>query len=160
MHTHGITDIASSAQAAEALRPIAGPFAFALFALGIIGTGMLAVPVLSGSAAYALAETLQWPSGLARLPFQAKAFYGTIAIATLIGVAFNLLPIDPMKALFWAAVLNGVVAVPIMVITMIMAPQRQVMGNFTLPPLLHGMGWLATAVMAAVVIALVVTWNA
>lgn len=159
LHLHGITDIASSAQAAEALRPIAGPFAFGLFALGIIGTGMLAVPVLSGSAAYALAETLQWPSGLARLPFQAKAFYGTIAVATLIGVAFNLLPIDPMKALFWAAVLNGVVAVPIMVITMIMARQRQVMGNFTLPRFLHGMGWLATAVMAAVVVALFVTWN-
>jgi Mn2+/Fe2+ NRAMP family transporter len=159
LHAHGVTDIASSAQAAEALRPIAGPFAFGLFALGIIGTGMLAVPVLSGSAAYALAETLQWPSGLARLPLQAKAFYGTIAVATLIGVAFNLLPIDPMKALFWAAVLNGVVAVPVMVITMLMARQQQVMGGFILSLPLRSMGWLATAVMAAVVVALVVTWN-
>lgn len=159
LHAHGITDIATSAQAAEALRPIAGNFAFALFALGIIGTGMLAVPVLAGSAAYAVAEALEWPSGLARLPMEAKAFYGTIAFATLIGVAFNLLPIDPIKALFWAAVLNGVVAVPIMVITMLMARQRQVMGAFTLALPLTLMGWLATAVMGVVVAAMFATWG-
>src|SRR5579862_5122171 len=159
LHTHGITDIATSAQAAEALRPIAGDLAYALFALGIIGTGMLAVPVLAGSAAYALAEALGWPSGLARLPMEAKAFYGTIAFATLIGVVFNTLPIDPIKALFWAAVLNGVVAVPIMVVTMLMARQRKVMGDFILPRPLAFMGWLATAVMAAVVGAMFATWG-
>ena len=124
LHAHGIKDIATSAQAAEALRPIAGPFAFLLFALGIIGTGMLAVPVLAGSAAYALAEALEWPTGLARKPKAAKAFYGTIAVATVLGMVFNLLPIDPIKALFWSAVINGVVAVPVMVITMMMASQK------------------------------------
>lgn len=158
LHANGVIDIATSAQAAEALRPIAGNLAFALFALGIIGTGMLAVPVLAGSAAYAVAEALEWPSGLARLPMEAKAFYGTIAFATLIGVIFNLLPIDPIKALFWAAVLNGVVAVPIMAITMLMARQSQVMGPFILPRPLAGMGWLATAVMAVVVAAMFATW--
>jgi NRAMP (natural resistance-associated macrophage protein)-like metal ion transporter len=158
LHAHGVTDIATSAQAAEALRPIAGPFAFLLFALGIIGTGMLAVPVLAGSAAYAVAEALEWPSGLARLPMEAKAFYGTITVATFIGVVFNLLPIDPIKALFWAAVLNGVSAVPIMVITMLLARQRRVMGAFILPWPLAAMGWLATLVMAAVVVAMFATW--
>jgi len=157
LNAHGITEITTSAQAAEALRPIAGRFAFALFALGIIGTGMLAVPVLAGSAAYALAEALQWPFGLARRPMDAKAFYGTIAVATLIGVVFNLLPFDPIKALFWAAVLNGVVAVPIMVVTMLMARQREVMGEFVLGLPLALLGWLATAVMAAVAIAMFVT---
>jgi NRAMP (natural resistance-associated macrophage protein)-like metal ion transporter len=159
LHAHGVTDIATSSQAAEALRPIAGDLAFALFALGIIGTGMLAVPVLAGSAAYALAEALEWPSGLARLPMEAKAFYGTIAFATLIGVIFNLLPIDPIKALFWAAVLNGVVAVPIMVITMLMARRPQIMGALILDRPLAGMGWLATIVMAVIVTALFATWS-
>ncbi len=157
LHEHGVVDIQSSAQAAEALRPVAGAFAFALFALGIIGTGMLAVPVLAGSAAYAVAEALQWPSGLARLPMEAKAFYGTIAVSTLIGVVLNLLPIDPIRALFWAAVLNGVAAVPIMAITMLLARQRRVMGAFILPWALTGAGWLATAVMAAVVVAMFAT---
>jgi NRAMP (natural resistance-associated macrophage protein)-like metal ion transporter len=158
LHTHGVKDISTAAQAAEALRPIAGPFAFALFAIGIIGTGMLAVPVLAGSAAYALAEALEWPSGLARKPKAAKAFYGTIAIASLLGVIFNLLPIDPIKALFWTAVINGLVAVPIMIMTMVMASQTRVMGRFTLPWPLVILGWIATAVMAAVAVALFVTW--
>jgi NRAMP (natural resistance-associated macrophage protein)-like metal ion transporter len=158
LHVHGVKDIATATQAAEALRPIAGPFAFALFAIGILGTGMLAVPVLAGSAAYALAEALEWPSGLARKPKAAKAFYGTIAIASLLGVIFNLLPIDPIKALFWTAVLNGVVAVPIMIMTMIMAGQKRVMGQFVLPWPLAAIGWLATVVMAAVAVALIVTW--
>jgi Mn2+/Fe2+ NRAMP family transporter len=159
LHAHGIKDIATSAQAAEALRPIAGPFAFLLFALGIIGTGMLAVPVLAGSAAYALAEALEWPTGLARKPRAAKAFYGTVAVATFLGMVFNLLPIDPIKALFWTAVINGVVAVPVMVITMMMASQKRVMGSFTLPLPLTIVGWLATAVMAAVAIAMFATWG-
>ncbi len=158
LNVHGIKDIQTASQAAEALRPIAGPFAFALFALGIIGTGLLAVPVLAGSAAYALAEALQWPGGLARKPKAAKAFYGTIAVATGLGMVFNLLPIDPIKALFWTAVINGVVAVPIMVMTMIMAGQKKVMGKFVLPLSLSVMGWIATAVMCAVAVALFVTW--
>jgi NRAMP (natural resistance-associated macrophage protein)-like metal ion transporter len=158
LNAHGVKDIQTASQAAEALRPIAGPFAFGLFALGIVGTGLLAVPVLAGSAAYALAEALQWPSGLARKPKAAKAFYGTIALATGFGVIFNLLPVDPIKALFWSAVLNGVVAVPIMVMTMIMAGQRRVMGSIVLPRSLAAMGWIATAVMCAVAFALFLTW--
>jgi Mn2+/Fe2+ NRAMP family transporter len=157
LHAHGVTDIASSAQAAEALRPIGGPFTFALFALGIIGTGMLAVPVLAGSAAYALGEAVNWTLGLARRPAEAKAFYGTIAAATAIGVGLNFTPIDPIKALFWAAVINGVVAVPVMVVTMLMARQARVMGRFSVPLPLAIVGWVATAVMAAVVAAMVLT---
>jgi NRAMP (natural resistance-associated macrophage protein)-like metal ion transporter len=159
LHAHGVTNIATTAQAAQALRPIAGPFAFGLFALGVIGTGMLAVPVLAGSAAYALAEALQWPAGLARLPLDAKAFYATIGVATALGALMNITPIDPIKALFWAAVLNGVCAVPLMGITMLMARNRRVMGYFTLPVSLTIAGWFATAVMAAVVVAMFATWN-
>src|ERR1700731_67333 len=133
LNAHGITDIQTSSQAAEALRPIAGVFTFALFAAGIVGTVMLAVPVLAGSAASAVGEALGWPTGLSRLPRDAKAFYGTISVATLIGVFINFIHLDPIKALFWAAVINGVVAVPLMVVIMIMAVQRQVMGPFTLP---------------------------
>jgi len=158
LNAHGVNDIQTASQAAEALKPIAGPFAFALFAVGIIGTGLLAVPVLAGSAAYALAEALQWPGGLARKPRAAKAFYGTIAVATGLGMIFNVLPVDPIKALFWTAVLNGVVAVPIMVMTMLMAGQQRVMGRFVLPRSLAVMGWIATAVMCAVAVALIVTW--
>ena len=159
LHAHGVTDIGSSTQAAEALRPIAGPFAFLLFALGIIGTGMLAVPVLAGSAAYALAEALQWPSGLARLPLDAKAFYATIGVATALGIILNLTPIDPIKALFWAAVLNGICAVPLMAIAMLMGNSKRVMGKFTLPLPLTLLGWLATGVMGAIVLAMFLTWG-
>ncbi|HEX7969667.1 MAG TPA: divalent metal cation transporter [Stellaceae bacterium] len=157
LHAHGITDIASSAEAAEALRPIGGPLTFALFALGIIGTGMLAVPVLAGSAAYVLGEALQWPAGLARRPNEAKAFYAAIAAATAVGVALNFTPVDPIKALFWSAVLNGIVAVPVMVVTMLMAQHARVMGRFTLPLRLIILGWLATAVMTVVVAAMFIT---
>ncbi len=159
LHAHGITNIATTAEAAQALRPIAGPFAFGLFALGVIGTGMLAVPVLAGSAAYALAEALQWPAGLARLPLDAKAFYTTIGVATALGVLMTITPIDPIKALFWAAVLNGICAVPLMGITMLMARNRRVMGYFTLPLSLTIAGWVATGVMAAVVVAMFATWS-
>ena len=159
LNTHGITDIETSAQAAEALRPIAGEFAFLVFALGIIGTGLLAVPVLAGSAAYAVGEALQWPIGLARLPKEARAFYGTIGVATAIGVAINFIGIDPIKALFWTAVLNGVIAAPLMVVSMMMAMSPRVMGRFVLPRPLAAMGWLATAVMALIVAAMFLTWN-
>jgi NRAMP (natural resistance-associated macrophage protein)-like metal ion transporter len=148
LNAHGITDIQTSSQAAEALRPIAGQFAFSVFALGIIGTGMLALPVLSGSCAYALGEALRWPVGLARQPLKAKAFYGTIAAATLIGGVLNFTPIDPVKALFWSAVINGVVAVPVMVMTMRMATSKKIMGKFQVRGLLRVLGWLATATMA------------
>jgi NRAMP (natural resistance-associated macrophage protein)-like metal ion transporter len=158
LHARGITDIQTSAQAAEALRPVAGELAFAVFALGIIGTGMLALPVLAGSAAYALGESLKWPVGLARQWYQARAFYGTIAVATAIGVAMNFLPIDPIKALFWSAVINGVVAVPIMTIMMLVASRPRVMGAFTLPRGLSVMGWISTAVMAVAAVGMVASW--
>jgi NRAMP (natural resistance-associated macrophage protein)-like metal ion transporter len=158
LNAHGITDIQTSAQAAEALRPIAGVFTFAVFAAGIIGLGLLAVPILAGSAAYALGEALGWPTGLSRLPRDAKAFYGTISVATLVGVFINFIDLDPIKALFWAAVINGVVAVPLMVVIMIMATQKRVMGAFILPRPLWAMGWLSTTAMAVAVVAMFATW--
>lgn len=158
LHAHGVTDMQTSAQAAEALRPIAGVFTFAVFAAGIIGIGMLAVPVLAGSAAYALGEALGWKTGLSRRPLDAKAFYGTIAVATILGIAINFVDIDPIKALFWAAVLNGVVAVPLMVVIMIMAMEKRVMGKFTLSRPLWAMGWLSTLVMAVAVAVMFITW--
>jgi Mn2+/Fe2+ NRAMP family transporter len=118
-----------SAQAAEALRPVAGDFAFALFCAGIVGTGLLAVPVLAGSAAYAVAETFKWPTGLGRELFQAKGFYLIVAVATGLGVVLNFTPIDPIKALYWSAVINGVVAAPVMVLIMLMACRPGVMGT-------------------------------
>jgi NRAMP (natural resistance-associated macrophage protein)-like metal ion transporter len=158
LNAHGITDIQTSSQAAEALRPIAGEFAFAVFAAGIIGVGLLAVPVLAGSAAYALGEALGWPTGLSRLPRDARAFYGTIAVATLFGISINFVTLDPVKALFWSAVLNGIVAVPLMVVIMIMARQRRVMGSYVVPRPLWAMGWLSTGVMAVAVAAMFATW--
>ena len=158
LNAHGVTDIQTSAQAAEALRPIAGAFTFAIFATGIIGIGLLAVPVLAGSAAYALGEALGWPIGLARRLLDARAFYGAIAAATLIGVLINFVDLDPIKALFWSAVINGVVAVPLMAVIMLLAMQRRVMGPFILPRSLWAMGWLSTASMAVAVAAMFVTW--
>jgi len=158
LNASGITDIQTSAQAAEALRPIAGVFTFAIFAAGIVGIGLLAVPVLAGSAAYALGEALGWPTGLARLPRDAKAFYGTIVVGTLIGIFINFIDLDPIKALFWCAVVNGVIAVPLMIMIMIMAMQKKVMGAFTLPRPLWAMGWLCTAAMAVAVVIMFVTW--
>lgn len=159
LHAHGVSDIQTSAQAAEALRPIAGPLAFFVFALGIIGTGLLALPVLAGSSAYALGETFGWHVGLARKPRRAKAFYGAIAVATLIGAALNFSPIDPIKALFWSAVINGIVAVPIMALMMHMSSRRAVMGSFKLHPGLKAIGWLATLVMTAAAVGLLATWG-
>ncbi len=147
LHAHGITNITSAAQAAEALRPVAGQFAFALFAVGIIGTGLLAVPILAGSAAYAVSETFGWTEGLDRQPREAKAFYGVIVLATLGGVALNMIRIDPMQALFWAAVVNGLLAPPLMVVTMLIARNREVMGELAIGGWLLFGGWLSTAVM-------------
>jgi len=160
LHAKGVTDIQTSAQAAEALRSVAGPLTFAVFAAGIIGTGMLALPALAGSAAYALGETLSWRVGLARAPRRAKQFYATIAVGMMLGVALNFSPIDPIKALYWSAVLNGVVAVPLMVTMMFMTMRRAVMARFTLPPALQIMGWLATATMATTVVAMIWSWVA
>jgi NRAMP (natural resistance-associated macrophage protein)-like metal ion transporter len=157
LHSNGITNVETSAQAAEALRPVAGPFAFTLFALGIIGTGLLAVPVLAGSAAYAVGEARKWPVGLARKPEKAKAFYVTLTIATMIGVALNFSPINPIRALYWSAVINGVVAVPVMIIMMHMTANPKVMGQFTINGGLRSAGWLATAVMVAAALAMGVT---
>jgi Mn2+/Fe2+ NRAMP family transporter len=159
LNAHGVTDIQTSSQAAEALRPIAGRFTFTIFALGIIGTGLLAVPVLAGSAAYAVGEALHWRVGLAQRPGRARAFYGVIAAATLVGAVLNFTPLDPIKALFWSAVINGVAAVPIMVLIMLMASRRVVMGQFTLTRWLTGLGWLATAVMAMAAIGMFATWG-
>jgi NRAMP (natural resistance-associated macrophage protein)-like metal ion transporter len=159
LHAHGVTDISTSAQAAEALRPIAGPFAFFVFAAGIIGIGLLAIPVLAGSSAYALGEAMGWTTGLSREPMDAKAFYGAIAAATLIGIGFNFVGVDPIKALFWCAVINGVVAVPLMVVMMIMAMQPKVMGRFVLPRGLRVMGWLCTGVMGVAVAIMFATWG-
>jgi len=151
LHQQGLTDIQSSEQAASALKPIAGELAALLFTLGIVGTGLLAIPVLAGSGAYALAETMGWPAGLGRQPRDAKAFYTTIVVGTLIGVAFNFVHIDPIKALFITAVINGVAAVPLMVVMMVMTRQSRVMGQFTLPRWLQIVGWISTAAMALAV---------
>jgi NRAMP (natural resistance-associated macrophage protein)-like metal ion transporter len=159
LNAHGVTDIQTSSQAAEALRPIAGRFAFTIFALGIIGTGLLALPVLAGSAAYAVGEALQWRVGLAQRPGRAPAFYGTIAAATCVGAGLNFTPLDPIKALFWSAVINGVAAVPVMVMIMLMGSRRRVMGRFTLRPWLMTLGWLASAVMAVAAISMFATWG-
>jgi NRAMP (natural resistance-associated macrophage protein)-like metal ion transporter len=158
LHTHGITDIKTSAQAAEALRPIAGAFTYFVFAAGIIGIGLLAIPVLAGSCAYVLGEALGWTTGLGRQPREARAFYGTIAAATMIGIGINFVGIDPIKALFWSAVLNGVVAVPLMVMIMLMAMRTRVMGNFTLPRPLWAVGWICTLSMTVAVVIMFVTW--
>jgi NRAMP (natural resistance-associated macrophage protein)-like metal ion transporter len=152
----GITHIETSVQAAEALRPIAGDFAFFVFALGIIGTGLVAVPILAGSAACAIGEACKWPIGLARMPKHAKAFYSTLTAATVVGMGITLTPIDPIKALYWTAVINGVVAVPVMSVMMLMIAQRKVMGKFTIHGWIRWLGWASTLAMAACVIGMIV----
>ena len=158
LNANGVMDIRTSADAAEALRPFAGDYATLVFALGIVGTGLLAVPVLAGSAAYAVGEVRRWPVGLDRKPKRAKAFYGTIVAATAIGALMNFTPIDPIRALVVAAVINGVVSVPVMAVMMLLATRAKVMGVFTINRSLLWIGWLATAVMAAAVVAMAVSW--
>jgi NRAMP (natural resistance-associated macrophage protein)-like metal ion transporter len=157
LHAQGITNIDTAEQAALALRPIAGNFAFALFAAGIVGTGLLAVPVLAGSAAYAVAESRRWPIGLGLPLAEARGFYAILAAATLIGVALDFSGVDPIKALIWAAIVNGVIAVPIMAVMMLLAARREVMGEFVVVRRLRVAGWLSTGVMAAAVLAMFVT---
>jgi Mn2+/Fe2+ NRAMP family transporter len=154
LHTSGLTQIDSAAQAAQALKPIAGSFAFALFAIGIIGTGFLALPVLAGSAAFAVAEVFGWKEGLEYKPQQAAGFYSIIVMATVIGVLIDWSPIDPIRALFWSAVLNGVTSAPLMVAMMMVVSSRRLMGQFTASRLLLLFGWAATAVMAAATVLL------
>ena len=150
----GKTDIQTSAQAAEALRPIAGELAFVLFTLGIVGTGLLAVPVLAGSAAYAISEAAGWPMGLERAWKDARSFYLMIGLATLLGLGIDYAPIDPIKALFWSAVLNGVISVPIMAAMMVVASRRHQMGDFIATPSQIWLGWAATGVMAIAALAM------
>ena len=159
LNAHGITDIQTSSQAAIALRPIAGSGAYFLFTLGIIGTGLLSVPVLAGSAAYAIGEARQWPTGLGRRPKEAQAFYATLVVATLIGMIINFAPIDPIKALYWSAVINGVIAVPIMIVMLLIATRRDIMGPFAIKGWLRALGWLAVLVMGIVVVAMLATTN-
>jgi Mn2+/Fe2+ NRAMP family transporter len=153
----GLTDIQSSVDAAKALEPIAGSFATVIFAIGILGTGILAVPVLAGSAAYAIGEAAKWPVGLSRKPREAKAFYLAVSIATAIGVALNFTAVDPIKALVWSAIINGVVAVPIMVMLMLLAADPRIMKQFVIGRVLKVLGWIATAAMAAAVIGMAIT---
>ena len=154
LHAAGRADIQTSADAAAALRPIAGDLAFALFSLGIIGTGLLAVPVLAGSAAYAVCESRGWKIGLEHKPREAVGFYAVIGLATLIGVAVDYSPLDPIRALLWSAVLNGVISVPLMAAMMIVASRKDEMGDFVAPLLQRVLGWFATACMAAAAIAM------
>jgi Mn2+/Fe2+ NRAMP family transporter len=148
LHAKGTTDIQTSQQAAEALKPVVGNFAFLIFSLGIIGTGLLAVPVLAGSTAYAIGESQRWKVGLGRQPEEAKAFYGVVAVATLVGMILNFTPINPIKALYWAAMLNGIVSVPVLATMMVITANNKIMGQFVVTGWLRVLGWIATGVMA------------
>jgi NRAMP (natural resistance-associated macrophage protein)-like metal ion transporter len=156
LHANGVTDIQTTAQAAAALRPLAGDLAFTLFALGIIGTGLLAVPVLAASSAYAVADALQWRSGLDNHLLEARGFYIVIGLGTLIGTLIDFTPLDPIKALVWSAVVNGVIAVPIMAVMMWLGTKRELLGDYTLTRRHRVLGWFATLVMGTAVIAMFV----
>lgn len=155
LHSHGVTNINTAADAAKALQPIAGEFAFALFSLGIIGTGLLAIPVLAGSTGYAIAESYGWKTGLDNMPWQARGFYSVIGAAVLLGLGVGYTGIDPIQALYWSAVLNGVIAVPMMAALMVVAGHRGKMGAFRVGPVLGTLGWLTTAIMAAAAITMI-----
>jgi NRAMP (natural resistance-associated macrophage protein)-like metal ion transporter len=157
LNIHGITDIQSSAQAAQALRPIAGDFAFILFSMGIIGTGLLAIPVLAGSAAYAMAGAFKWKNSLEYEPAMAPRFYGIIVVSTVVGVLFGFSSIDPIKALYWSAVVNGVISVPIMAVMVLMTARADIMGRLVITKRLKWLGWICTGVMAAAVLAMFAT---
>ena len=156
LHASGITHIQTTSQAAEALRPIAGVATFTVFAVGIIGTGLLAVPVLAGSAAYAVCESFDWTEGLDHRLNDARAFYAVIALATFIGLGLNFVGLDPIRALYWSAVLNGVLAAPLMATMLVIATNRQIMGSLVLPWAMQTVGWLATLVMLAASVAFLV----
>lgn len=157
LHQAGVTRIDSSAQAAEALKPVAGELAFLLFSLGIIGTGFLSVPVLAGSAAYAIGEAAKWKVGLSRKPAEGRGFYGAIAAATFVGMALNVLEVSPITALYWSAVINGVVAVPVIVAMMLMTADERVMGGFRISGPLRILGWATAVAMGLAVLAMAAT---
>jgi NRAMP (natural resistance-associated macrophage protein)-like metal ion transporter len=159
LYSHGLRDIQTADQAAKALAPLAGRFAFSIFALGIIGTGLLAVPVLAGSAAYAVSELFQWPASLEKKPGKAVPFYGTIAAATGTGLILNFVHLNPIRALFMSAVINGIVAGPVMAFMMLLGRNAKVMGQFTLSRSLTLAGWVATAVMVLASVAMLATMN-
>jgi len=146
-HVAGVTDIETAAQAASALRPLAGDFAFLLFALGIVGVGLIGVPVLAASAAYALAEAMNWKEGLEKKATDARGFYGVIAVSVLAGLSIEFSSISPMKALFWSAVINGVVAVPLLIVIILLASRPSVMGIYTSGRSIIILGWITTLVM-------------
>ena len=152
LHQSGLLTVQTSAEAAKALKPIAGEFAFLLFSLGIIGTGFLAIPVLAGSAAYAVAESFHWKSSLELKPYLAKKFYSIIAVATLVGVGLGFTSINPIQALYWSAVINGVISVPIMVIMMLMAARSDIMGEIVIHRTLKILGWGAILLMLTAVV--------
>jgi len=156
LHAAGITQIQTAGQAATGRRALAGELTFGLFALGIIGTGLLAVPTLAGSAAYALSEVMGWKEGLESRFSEAHGFYGVIGLAILAGVALDYSPIDPIKALFWSAVINGVIAVPLMAVIMLVATRRSIMGAFTASPVQRVVGWAAVGIMAVAAVAMFV----
>ena len=159
LHVTGQTDIQSATDAAQALRPLAGNFATVLFGIGLIGAGLLAIPVLTGSAAYAVAETFNWPSGLDEKPRHAKKFYGVIAASTLVGVAIDFAGINAISALFWTAVINGVVAPPLLVVVMLVSNNKRVMGKRTNGLVTNIIGWIAAAIMFAAAIGMFLTWS-
>ncbi|HEV2365571.1 MAG TPA: divalent metal cation transporter [Caulobacteraceae bacterium] len=156
LHVSGITDIQTAAQAARALRPLAGDFAYLLFAVGILGVGLIGVPVLAGSAAYGLSEAMGWREGLELKAKDARGFYGVLAFSVLVALVIQYSPIDPMKALFWSAVINGVVAVPLMAVIVVLASKTSVMGKYTASPSLKALGWIGTAIMGAAALAMLI----
>jgi Mn2+/Fe2+ NRAMP family transporter len=156
LHVSGVTDITTAAQAASALRPLAGNFAFILFGMGILGVGLIGVPVLAGSGAYALSEAMGWNWGLGSKAADARGFYGVIAVSVLAGLLIQYSPISPMKALFWSAVINGVVAVPLMIVILLLATKKSVMGAFTANRWILFLGWMATLVMGAAAVCMLI----
>jgi Mn2+/Fe2+ NRAMP family transporter len=156
LNVAGIAQINTAAEAASALKPLAGDFAFLLFALGILGVGLIGVPVLAGSGAYALSEAMGWREGLELKPTDARGFYGVIAISVLAGMIIQYSPVSPMRALFWSAVINGVVAVPLMVVVILLASSKSVMGEFTAPRAIIVLGWIATAIMGLAAIGMII----
>jgi Mn2+/Fe2+ NRAMP family transporter len=157
LHVSGMTEIETTAEAAAMLRPLAGPLTHTLFSLGILAAGLLAIPMLAGSAAYAVGESRGWPIGLARTPKEARAFYGFIVASTLVGAALNLLGVNSIQALLWSAVINGVLSVPVLAAMMLIAARSEIMGQLVLTRLLRILGWVTVSVMAIVTLAFLAT---